>query len=788
MGAGEKRIEWQFAAFGTSTTDDREKNGYVGDAAEGSVRVYSMSGAGKVVPLSMDGVSFYYTKIDPEVNFRIKARAHINSWSFTNGQEAFGVMACDRIGRPGQNDFWNNSIMSVVTKHNYGWDREKGEYSDSGERINMFLGVSALARHGVDRENLGLFETDPERAMKRYFFQDQSPLEHFCAQLGAGFYNIAEECTQVHTFDEKRFGVADYGEGKLISQAQGATPASLMQRDFILEVTRNNSGYLVKYTSADGKWSDQKQYFDRRYYDENGDIRQTPKAGSVLTALDDSCIYAGFFAARNADITFDEIEVETFEPAMDEPTKPHDKAAFDVKAHFTSAPCSGTCEYVIGYRTNWNGYLRISGGSGKVLFDGEVFADRYTYVRTELSEGENRFSALFTPDRGYHYGYDDEHPDNVHNILSSYEAVSSELQVTFRNIPGDAVRVSPDGRSEGAGSVEDPIDIHTAVSFAHPGLKIILAPGTYILDRPLRIERGVDGRENARITLCSDETVRGKAVLDFSGITKGGTLCGALALDGSWWHLENLEVKNTADIQVGVWIAGSNNLVENVIAHNCGNVGICILSRSYEDHRGDEDINGSGLWPHHNRVLGCISYENTDKGRDLADGFACKLLAGEGNVFERCISHHNSDDGFDLYTKSETGAIGGVKLIDCISYKNGYIHENGELISGGNGNGFKLGGEGIACGHILDGCIAYDNKGEGFDSNSCPDIKLYRCLAYDNEKANVHLYGRKGRDTDFYLEDVKSSRSVEGMGDLIENGRNQEPGDIFGPGVRLLGT
>jgi len=63
---------------------------------------------------------------------------------------------------------------------------------------------------------------------------------------------------------------------------------------------------------------------------------------------------------------------------------------------------------------------------------------------------------------------------------------------------------------------------------------------------------------------------------------------------------------------------------------------------------------------------------NMDSRREDADGFAAKLTCGEGNVFRNCIAINNCDDGWDLYTKKETGAIGVVTLENCQAIGNGY--------------------------------------------------------------------------------------------------------------------
>ena len=71
--------------------------------------------------------------------------------------------------------------------------------------------------------------------------------------------------------------------------------------------------------------------------------------------------------------------------------------------------------------------------------------------------------------------------------------------------------------------------------------------------------------------------------------------------------------------------------------------------------------------------MNVYSHDNfdPDNGED-ADGFAAKLTVGPGNVFDGCISSYNTDDGWDLYTKSETGPI------DPITIKNSVAHHNGQ--------------------------------------------------------------------------------------------------------------
>ncbi|MGC5412632.1 right-handed parallel beta-helix repeat-containing protein, partial [Streptomyces sp. DT225] len=99
-----------------------------------------------------------------------------------------------------------------------------------------------------------------------------------------------------------------------------------------------------------------------------------------------------------------------------------------------------------------------------------------------------------------------------------------------------------------------------------------------------------------------------------------------------------------------------------------------------------------------------------------ADGFAAKLTAGPGNVFRYTVSHNNIDDGWDLYTKTETGPIGPVTIEDSLSYDNGTLSD-GTVNEDGDRNGFKLGGDGIKVNHIVRRNIAYNNGHHGFTYN-----------------------------------------------------------------------
>ena len=85
-------------------------------------------------------------------------------------------------------------------------------------------------------------------------------------------------------------------------------------------------------------------------------------------------------------------------------------------------------------------------------------------------------------------------------------------------------------------------------------------------------------------------------------------------------------------------------------------------------------------WPGYSLIKNCTScnnYDNETYGEN-ADGFAAKLTVGYGNVFDGCIAYRNSDDGWDLFAKTDSGNIGMVIMYNCVAFENGFILETQE--------------------------------------------------------------------------------------------------------------
>ena len=178
-----------------------------------------------------------------------------------------------------------------------------------------------------------------------------------------------------------------------------------------------------------------------------------------------------------------------------------------------------------------------------------------------------------------------------------------------------------------------------------------------------------------------------------------------------------------------------------------------------------------GQWPANNLILSAESHDNADSDGEDADGFAAKLTVGTGNVFRYAVSHNNIDDGWDLYTKTDTGPIGPVTIEDSLSYSNGTL-TNGGQAGNGDRNGYKLGGEDIAVNHVVRRSIAYRNGKHGFTYNSNPgSMTISNNISIDNTERNFSF----DAGTSVFRNNV-SCRSGSGTNDrIIGNVRQLEP-------------
>jgi hypothetical protein len=292
-----------------------------------------------------------------------------------------------------------------------------------------------------------------------------------------------------------------------------------------------------------------------------------------------------------------------------------------------------------------------------------------------------------------------------------------------------AIYVAPNGSVNNPGTIDSPTTLTSAITRVASGGTIYMRGGTYSFSSQLTIARGNNGSSGAQKNIFAYGSE--KPVLDFSSQSYGDpssvTNPRGLQIDGSYWHVKGLEVKGSADN--GIFISGNGNTIEMCNIHNNRDSGLQLGRYASTASRSE--------WPCNNLILNCDSHDNADPDNyEDADGFACKLTTGSGNVFRGCVSYYNCDDGWDLYSKTETGAIDPVTIENCVAYNNGKTSA-GLGASGSDGNGFKLGGDKISVNHIARYCIAFNNKKHGFTHNSNPgSITITNCTSWHNSTLN----------------------------------------------------
>lgn len=693
---------WNFAAFGQGVDNKTVNNGYSGSLDTGDLKIWEKNSKGKLVAASTDGLAFYYTTIDPATeNFTLSADITVDEWTYTNGQEGFGLMAADRVGENGDSGiFWNNSYMLSATKVEYLWDATEGKVSDAGDKYTMKLGIGSQEKIGVTPENMNDSPTD------QGFRSTMTTLETSAANSGngAGTYNIV---------------------GKYTNSAEAVKDITDLnvQTTFHMTLQRNNTGYFLSYTNVETG-----ETVTNKYY--HG------KDGDELTRLDAENIYVGFFASRTATISVANAVLTTIDPAKDAPAESRPVTYVTPNYTIDSASVANSADYELVYYGNADGTLKITNSDNEtVLSDAGVKANTKVYTHTTLKSGSNVFHVEFTPNADYR--------PSEYSLLSSYDTVTFDFTVNY-NVKGRTViYAAPEGRSTGSGTNSDPVDIYTAVKSVAPGQMIVLKGGTYALDKTVTIDRGVSGTTDARIYMIADPDSTSRPVLNFQ------RKCAGMILAGDYWYFQGFDVTGSANSLKGIQVSGSHNTLDDIMAYRNGNTGIQISRYKSTDGRSD--------WPSYNLILNCTSYLNADAGYEDADGFAAKLTIGEGNVFDGCIAAYNADDGWDLFAKVETGAIGQVVIQNCVAFKNGYVlDENGQEVDAGNGNGFKMGGSSISGHHILRNSVSFGNKAKGIDSNSCPDIEAYSSTSYNNESFNVAFYTNDAKNTAFIAKGILS--------------------------------
>jgi pectate disaccharide-lyase len=675
--------------FGTSTGDTTE-NRITIDTSTETVNVYARNdtnNAGKIAG-SEDGITFFFTEVAADRNFQLSANITVISFggigtegeTTSNGQEGFGLMVRDYVPQyPGA------TMDEFLTSAEY-------SAGSTGGSSNMVMvggikrGVRAAVRMGV---------TGSEEVVTNPLLipdASKSTIEWWPKEL--------PDYSPYPTLEER----PDF---------------PLIGGVYQFTLVKNNNGFVATIVPPPEKGAPQ-EYF-------------IPEP-DILTEIRADVYYVGLFAARAAEISVSDISYFESNQADDAPREEQPPEILTPEFEILSPSTNSDDSYKLYARANVRGYVSVRQNGvlvpGAEYVEGEwlteptssavepfSFFDIPVYP---LQAGENTFRVMF-------------HPADGQDITDN-NPISKTFFVERRSYFDAATPIyaGPDGRAANQGTYASPLDIQTAIDFVLPGQTIIMKNGVYQV-LSFRIPRYNSGRFGSPKRIEAED--RDQVFVDFNrNIYATGAVLG-----GSYWEIDGIHIRNTADKVKGLQVMGSNNLIEWVKTYSNGDTGFQISGRSTEP---------KSFWPRNNTVRYCESYNNMDAAQTDADGFAAKLTVGEGNRFEWCLSHNNGDDGWDLFTKKETGEIWPVVIENSISYQNGLMLDGTETRAGRNG--FKLGGEGLSVEHEITNCLAFQNGAHGFTSNSNPAIHLEFVTSFDNGGSFNAKLGADARNFNIY--------------------------------------
>jgi hypothetical protein len=795
-------IYWQKTVFGQSSGGINE-----GDEAKGSgitvkgnddgnfdsdttVTVKSWNGSGKITG-DHDGIAYYYTKVSPDDNFTLTGDVYVRGYlgadsgpynidTKRSGQEAFGLMARDVIPLKGMETTYyttadcqgtTDSVVYKIGDTYYMYDGSV--YSGEVYEGDTFCGmttVSFLAQKDDNGNAVPLTGKTSSGISSSAVFASNMVIAggysgtSWPSDPTAASYYKNSNINRINLM--ARTGVTNAPEGAGTKNGPLAISSAFPQAGITSDVDHDGE-VDTKLSGVVGVASEETQEGDKyRITLSRVNVLQDETTGKItrrgvyakcynyktgetmenyfsdevfnnfLSIQSSNDAYVGFFASRWAIIDVNNIEMHTSNPDTDPVYDAVVEEAVTPALTISGSEYTNDTDYsfIIKANNSGGGYLTLKLNDKIIYRDVSMGKSRVNLPVSLVPNSTNVFTAIYTPSTA----------DN----LTKYDDVVTTFTVTHRDDLSEVedLYVSPDGVYNATGTREDPLDLVTAIGFVQPGQKIIMLDGTYNYSEGITIPITNNGRLNNPKMLFADEGA--SPVIDFGSV---GT---SFDVAGSYWHIKGIDITRCADQQHGMCLGGKYNIIEDCKFYNNGGTGLQVSRVSGTQETFD-------TWPANNVILNCETWNNEDSSKINADGFGCKLTVGNGNVFEGCVSHHNVDDGWDLYTKLASGAIGETVIENCISYKQGYrLLDDGseEAYGAGGHNGFKMGGENVAVKHYLKDSYTVMNEGSGsgVSSNSNPQMKIRNVVAYKNKSAGISLYSDSPSKYDYDLKGVVS--------------------------------
>lgn len=713
---------WKATYFGESTSAANDKiTGNIEDIENNGTATISSLNKGGKLSTDQDGIAFLYTRVSKEDNFRISADIKVTKYldgdSFDDtkraGQEGFGIMARDNI-------MLKNAADGEITA-----DAATAEKDANGEPVPLNRGTVFAGN---------------------FVMVGGCSFTGYPTDKTATSYEKNRDINRINLAlrrDAQSWRTSDVGSPT--REIIGSLSDNMFQKDDMYHLTleKINGGY--KATCYD-------------YQTKKTSSRTYPSSQGILNTIDPDNIYVGFFAARLAEIEVSNVYFNITEPKTDIIALDKNVTSVVPRISVTSEEFSKTTNYnlVVSASNASGGYLTIKQDDKIIINNKSVLNGSNVFPVKINSDSQTNFTLYYTP----RY-ISEDNPD--YEELTSYDMVSESFTVTHKGNynESDVIYVAPtadgsyvpkvEGSFDGDGTRAKPYDIDTALGFVERGQTIVMMDGIYYRDKTITISELKSGTLNQPINLIADEGA--EPVFDMKGKVLGMTLAASL------WNLKGIDFRNSGKNLRGFQLSGDYCVIEDCKFYDNNDTG-------FQLSRTNNSANSILSWPHNNLIKNCEVWNSHDPSGINADGFGCKLTVGNGNRFEGCISHHNLDDGWDLYTKSGSGPIGVVTLDNCISYQQGYqLLEDGTTASElwnktAGHNGLKLGGEGVAVQHIIRNCKTFMNGADGISSNSNPQLTARDCVSYNNEKRNVALYSDTKDKLNYDLKGVVSYKTT----------------------------
>ncbi|MER5604135.1 chondroitinase-B domain-containing protein [Streptomyces sp. NPDC002265] len=279
------------------------------------------------------------------------------------------------------------------------------------------------------------------------------------------------------------------------------------------------------------------------------------------------------------------------------------------------------------------------------------------------------------------------------------------LTLTAALALGSGLAVLPTQAQAATVVVSNVTDLTSAIKNAGAGTVIQVRGGTYYPTATL--QSTVNGTSSAPVTLTAygSETVK----IDGSSLPDGDWI---FKLTADYWNVSSITFQNSPDSAVVCQSCTGTNWTD-IKTIDGGDSGFTLT--------GDGTVN--------NTVKYLDSYGNYDAANhgENADGVAVKFGSGSGNLITGARLYNNSDDGIDFWSFSSP-----VTVEHTWSFGNG-VNRWSDSAFAGDGNGYKLGGDGEVVAHVVNNSAAWGNKGNGFTENSNTGaIVINRSTAYAN--------------------------------------------------------